>query len=94
MIEVPEFKTGEPGFTKKLNQLADAVRELQQTGSSPARPVGDGDDFDPADFDVDEVNAYLDGADAAERERVLQAEADGKARKGILSGPHADTSKS
>ncbi|MBM4686481.1 hypothetical protein GS532_22720 [Rhodococcus hoagii] len=71
VIEVPEFKTGEPGFTKKLNQLADAVRELQQTGSSPARPVGDGDDFDPADFDVDEVNDYLADADDAERARIL-----------------------
>ncbi|MBM4497537.1 hypothetical protein MWT96_20785 [Prescottella equi] len=50
--------------------------------------------FDPTGHDVDEVNAYLDGADAAERERVLQAEADGKARKGILSGPHADSPKS
>lgn len=29
MIEVPEFTRGEPGFTEKLNQLAEAVRELQ-----------------------------------------------------------------
>lgn len=29
MIEVPEFVRGEAGFTIKLNQLAEAVRELQ-----------------------------------------------------------------
>lgn len=29
MIEVPEFIRGEAGFTIKLNQLAEAVRELQ-----------------------------------------------------------------
>lgn len=29
MIEVPKFTKGEPGFTAKLNELADAVRELQ-----------------------------------------------------------------
>jgi hypothetical protein len=33
VIEVPTFVKGEPGFAAKLNQLADAVRELQQ-GSS------------------------------------------------------------
>lgn len=30
MTEVPTFVTGEPGYTKKLNQLCAAVRELQQ----------------------------------------------------------------
>lgn len=29
MIEVPTFVKGEPGFAAKLNQLAEAVRELQ-----------------------------------------------------------------
>ncbi|NIH70492.1 hypothetical protein FHX35_000143 [Auritidibacter ignavus] len=29
--KVPSFKTGEPGFTDKLNRLADAVRETRAT---------------------------------------------------------------
>ena len=36
--------------------------------------------FDPSAHTVDEVNAYLADADEAERQRVLQAEADGKDR--------------
>ena len=41
------------------------------------------EEFDPSKATVDEVIAYLDGADEAEVERVLAAEADGKNRKGI-----------
>lgn len=44
--------------------------------------VGDGP-FDPADHDVPTVLTYLDGVEPAERERVLDAEAAGKDRKGI-----------
>ncbi|WP_037161057.1 hypothetical protein [Rhodococcoides fascians] len=36
MTEVPTFVKGEPGFTAKLNQLADAVRELQKADEKPA----------------------------------------------------------
>lgn len=43
---------------------------------------------DPKDFDNDGVNAYLANASQEERARVLQAEADGKARVGILGGPY------
>lgn len=38
---------------------------------------------------LDEVNNYLANADEDEVRRVLAAEADGKARKGILEGPYA-----
>lgn len=48
--------------------------------------------FDPAEHGVDEVNDHLAAADQDERERVLQAESEGKARRGILQGPHADLS--
>jgi hypothetical protein len=41
------------------------------------------EEFDPSKATVDEVIAYLDGADDAEVERVLAAEAAGKNRKGI-----------
>jgi hypothetical protein len=43
-----------------------------------------GTEFNPSDATVDEVNEYLEGADEAERTRVLAAEAAGKARKGII----------
>lgn len=36
MIEVPKFTKGELGFTAKLNELADAVRELQAAEEKPA----------------------------------------------------------
>jgi len=40
--------------------------------------------FDPAEHSVAEVNDYLEGASEDEQQRVLDAEAAGKARKGIL----------
>lgn len=40
--------------------------------------------FDPADHTVAEVNDYLEDADDDERARVIAAERDGQARKGIL----------
>jgi hypothetical protein len=45
-------------------------------------PVGDGE-YDPAGHSVAEITEYLDGADAAERARVLDAERSGKNRKTI-----------
>lgn len=53
-------------------------------------PSGSGSGFDPAQASVDEVNDYLAGADTNEVQRVLAAEAAGKARKGVLDGPYAD----
>lgn len=44
-----------------------------------------GADSDPADFTSDQVLAYLATADEAERTRVLEAEAEGKQRKGVLA---------
>lgn len=42
--------------------------------------------FDPAAHTVDEVAEYLAEADEAERDRVLDAEAAGKARSSLLKG--------
>lgn len=47
-------------------------------------------DYDPNDYTVDQVNEYLATADETETQRVLAAEAEGQARKGILEGPHAE----
>jgi di/tripeptidase len=43
--------------------------------------------FDPAEHTVEEVNAHLEKATAAEQQRVLVAEDEGKARTTILAGP-------
>jgi hypothetical protein len=88
VIEVPEFVRGEAGFTIKLNQLAEAVRELQ--AANQPSTADSSLPFNPNDNDVDEVNDYLEQAAAEERERVLKLESEGKARKGILAGPHSD----
>lgn len=50
--------------------------------------------FDPAAHNVDEVLDYLATADAVERERVLDAEADGKARTTILTAAEPSTAPS
>lgn len=42
--------------------------------------------FDPSEHNVDDVLAYLATADDAERARVIEAEAAGKARKSITEG--------
>ena len=47
---------------------------------SDAMQVGD----DPADYKVEQVVEHLATAEPEERQRVLAAEAKGKARKGIL----------
>lgn len=88
-VEVPSFTKGEPGFAAKLNQLGDAVRQLQgavdgligDITSAVGAPI----EFDPSEHDVDEVNDYLATAALDEYDRVLQAEKAGKARKGVLS---------
>jgi hypothetical protein len=43
-----------------------------------------GKEFDPAEATIAEIEDYFDGADEAERDRVLAAEAAGKNRKGVL----------
>lgn len=41
--------------------------------------------YDPSQHNVDEVEAHLATVDASERERILAAEAAGKARKSLLA---------
>lgn len=59
---------------------ADAVPD--DAGQDRTTPDSD-KPFDPAEHNADEVMAYLNQADEAEATRVLDAEADGKNRKGI-----------
>lgn len=55
------------------------------TSSDPAEVVNVQTAFDPSEHSVAEVKEYLAGADEAERQRVLDAEASSeKPRKGLL----------
>lgn len=54
--------------------------ELNGPGKGGEEKDGDSP-FDPADHTVKQVEAYLDGADDAERDRVLAAEREGQNRK-------------
>ena len=49
-------------------------------------PAAIPDPFDPSRHTIEQVNAYLEGVDDTERARVLEAERNGRARKGILGG--------
>lgn len=61
-----------------------AVDEQALLDAKQAEATGSGM-FDPATHDVPEVLLYLDGAGHDEAQRVLDEEAGGKERKGILS---------
>jgi hypothetical protein len=69
-----------PETTPEAEELAESQSEETTTA---AQAVHD-DQYDPSYHTVVEVNTYLATADAEERERVLEAERNGKARKGIL----------
>lgn len=71
---------------ERIAEPASVEAPLAPWPTPAAAPSGP---FDPAEHTVTQVNAHLAGADAGERARVLQAEAEGRARRGILSGPHA-----
>lgn len=84
------------GIGKPPENRTTAVRDAADSPHAAAttrQPIGPaGDDpnaFDPSKHSVEDVNAHLEQADEAERERVLTAEAAGKARKTILEGAHA-----
>lgn len=57
---------------------------VEGEGATAPEPKVMGEGDDPADFTVDQVNAYLEEASEEEVDRVLDAEREGEARKGIL----------
>ncbi|KDN86713.1 hypothetical protein [Kitasatospora cheerisanensis] len=65
----------------------EAARAPEQQLDGP--DDGHGETFDPGAHTAQDVLAHLAAADDAERERVLAAEAAGKARKGVLTPPGA-----
>ena len=68
LVEVPDAIAQEYAWAESLWDIVDS-----------GKPV-----FDPGKKTVAEVNAYLEKADEEERARVLAAEREGQARKGVL----------
>ena len=63
-------------YVNHLQGLADANAQEEASEDEP--------EYNPADHTVDEVNDYLASASDTEKARVLDLEANGEARKGIL----------
>lgn len=64
-----------------------AAEEKETDQAHPDAPVNE---FDPAEHGIHEVRAYLKDADDEERQRVLDAERNGKARKTLLPDDEGD----
>lgn len=77
----PEPRKGPKGGAKKSAKKAD---KASATKSKESAKKSDGE-FDPSAHKVSDVVAYLESADDAEKQRVLEAEKSGKARKTILA---------
>ncbi|MDY5153986.1 trigger factor [Actinobaculum suis] len=66
------------------SEETDAAAETE-TAEAETVDAGDDDAFDPADAKIDDVMEYVEGQDAAEVQRVLEAEKAGKARKSLIA---------
>jgi hypothetical protein len=76
--------------TKILAEAEADEAEADEAKADPETPAEEEavTEFDPSKATVEEVQNYLDGADDAERERVLAAEAKGKDRKALRPATH------
>lgn len=95
-VDTRRVKSTSQGFIVPKKVL-DAVEEESPGGgpkeqAEPADSDTEADsgaeeskEFDPNDHSVEKVKAYLEGADEGERERVITAEKEGKARKTLLT---------
>lgn len=81
-ITHPKAGTGRvaAGAVKHLGPGWTVVGEVPDPTLPPPPPPP----FDPSEHTVAEVTAYLDYATPEERDRVIAAEQDGKARAGIV----------
>lgn len=89
----PEVGKGEPATPAPVDTVAGTneapdttptLERLRQDYNERTAGTNETAAYDPADYNVDEVNEYLASASDAERDRVLKAERKGEARKGIL----------
>lgn len=77
------FAKDQPG----AGVVAADVPDEQNPAGGPKADTGSAESagaYDPGDYTVAQVNEHLDGADEAEKERILQAERDGQNRSGIV----------
>ncbi|HYF71325.1 MAG TPA: hypothetical protein VD864_00815 [Nocardioides sp.] len=78
------------GYIVPKELVGDGEQVAEQGNAQAEQPVPPSEEtgaeaFDPSKHTVEEVEAYLATADEAERERVIAAEAEGKARKSIAN---------
>lgn len=72
-----------PASILLIEGAEDASGEADADADADADEEEEVTKFDPSKATVEEVQHYLEGADDAERERVLAAEAQGKDRKAL-----------
>lgn len=85
--DVPEWAAALITNPKAWDSPAPSVAEPVAPVGEPERPAAGGGLFDPGEHNAKEVLAYLESLtddQADEYARVIDAEAAGKARKGIL----------
>ena len=73
-----------PESTPEAEELHEETEERREEDTPPPSEAVHEDQYDPSYHTVVQVNEYLATASPEERERVLEAERNGKARKGIL----------
>ena len=90
---VPKALLGDDADTKTadVQEVSNVINEnTDEDLSHPDAPEEQDNEFDPADHGVNEVRAYLEDATEEERQRVLDAERNGKARKTLLPDYEGD----
>lgn len=82
-------RQGGPSVEPAEPEVPEQQHATPLLGADQINPGEPDDEYDPGDYNVTEVNAYLDQCQAddntTEYERVITAERKGKARAGILS---------
>lgn len=63
---------------------AEGSQEAAAASPDSEEPAAAGEPYDPGEHTVPQVNAHLDSVGEQERESILQAERQGRARKGIV----------
>jgi hypothetical protein len=97
MAELPQGKSPRALEVERAGEVEPRSAAFQdrdpgtfaESGGLAAEPAEPGDQFDPAEYTVDEVNRYLDDCrdeeNQTEFDRVILAESKGKNRVGILN---------
>lgn len=82
---VPEELGGESKTPKQDNVSPPTTTDTSLPDTAPEEGTApQAQQFDPSDHGIGRVKAYLEDADEEERQRVLDAERSGKARKTLL----------